>query len=60
MRYYSTKRGVEEVSYEEAVIQGLPADNGLFMPETIPTLDEGFLKGIHGLSIEEMSPSYSV
>ena len=54
MRYYSTKRGVEEVSYEEAVIQGLPADNGLFMPETIPTLDEGFLKGIHGLSIEEI------
>ncbi|MFZ2897423.1 MAG: threonine synthase [Saprospiraceae bacterium] len=38
MRYYSTKQKSGLVSLREAVLQGLPSDNGLFMPERIPKL----------------------
>jgi threonine synthase len=38
MRYYSTKQKSDLVSLREAVLKGLPSDNGLFMPERIPTL----------------------
>lgn len=38
MRYYSTKQKSGLVSLREAVLKGLPADNGLFMPERIPGL----------------------
>jgi threonine synthase len=36
--YYSTNGAVAPVSLEEAVIKGLAADKGLFMPERIPLL----------------------
>ena len=38
MRYYSTKNKTAFVSLREAVLKGLPGDNGLFMPETIPSI----------------------
>ncbi len=54
MKFYSTKQGVEAVSFREAVIKGLPDDNGLFMPETIPQLERSFLEGLHNRPIEEI------
>jgi threonine synthase len=39
MRFYSTHRKSEPVSLREAVLTGLPADKGLFMPERIPVFD---------------------
>lgn len=54
MKYYSTRHSVEPVSLQEAVIKGLPADNGLFMPEKIHELPASFLENLHNLSFEEI------
>ncbi len=44
MKYYSTNRNVPSVSFREAVFKGLPDDNGLYMPEEIPSVFSDFLK----------------
>lgn len=54
MKYYSTNKTVEPVSFEEAIFQGLPADNGLFMPETIEKLPKTFFEQLPQLSIQEI------
>lgn len=54
MNYYSTKKLVEPVSFKEAIFKGLPADNGLFMPEEIPTLPSSFFDGISDLTLPEI------
>lgn len=61
MKYYSTNRSVEPVSFKEAVIKGLPEDNGLFMPEVIPQLTKEFIndlkkKNIHEIAFEVALP----
>lgn len=38
-----------------AVIKGLPADNGLFMPQTIPTLSKNFINSLHNKSLAEIA-----
>lgn len=43
MKFYSTNRSVEAASFQEAVIKGLPEDNGLYVPENIPSLPQEFL-----------------
>ena len=55
MKFYSTHRAVEMTSFREAVIKGLPADNGLFMPESIPALDQAFLNNLADLSLPEIA-----
>ena len=55
MKYYSTNKQTSEVSLKEAVIKGLAADNGLFMPERIEKFDPGFFETIHHLSFQEIS-----
>ena len=37
MKYYSTNKQAPEATLEEAVVKGLAADKGLFMPFTIKT-----------------------
>ena len=37
--YTSTRQGKEKVKASEAILKGLASDGGLFVPETIPTLD---------------------
>lgn len=54
MKYYSTKGKVEPVSFKEAVIKGLPDDNGLFMPEQIPQLSPAFFNSLPTASLEEI------
>lgn len=54
MKYYSTNHKVEPVSFRNAVIQGLPEDNGLFMPEKIPSLPAVFLEGLSESSLQEI------
>lgn len=34
---------------------GLPADNGLFMPEYVPVLEETFLRSLHGKSLVDIA-----
>lgn len=40
MYYYSTNGETKPVSFREAVMKGLPDDNGLFMPENIPVFNK--------------------
>jgi threonine synthase len=55
MKYYSTKQQTSPVSLKEAVLKGLPADNGLFMPESIPTIPHSFFEKIESLSFQEIA-----
>lgn len=55
MRYYSTKNKNRYYSLEEAVLLGLPEDNGLFMPESVPLLDQSFIRSLHGKSLVEIA-----
>ncbi len=54
MKLYSTKHNSPEVDLKQAVIQGLPADNGLFMPNAISKLPEEFFDRLPELSIQEI------
>lgn len=55
MKYYSTNRNTPEVSLKEAVIKGLAADNGLFMPERIDRFEPAFFDTIHKLTFQEIA-----
>ena len=52
MKYYSTRKKSEEVSFKDAVIRGLAPDGGLYFPERIDKLPEGLIGS--GASIEEL------
>ncbi len=54
MKYYSTNKNTPEVTLKEAVVKGLAADNGLFMPERIEKFDESFFAHIEDLSFQEI------
>lgn len=55
MKYYSTNKIVSDVSLEEAVIKGLAADKGLYMPYKINKLPKEFFDNIDKMSFQEMS-----
>ncbi|MFL5730822.1 MAG: threonine synthase, partial [Cytophagaceae bacterium] len=55
MRLYSTNNRAVEVSLKEAVFKGLPDDNGLFMPVSIPRLSDEFFQKIDTLSFQEIA-----
>ena len=42
MKYYSTNNKNLQVSLKEAVLTGMPKDNGLFMPMKIKKFDDNF------------------
>lgn len=53
MNYVSTRGGNENIASAEAIIQGLSANGGLFVPTEIPTIDEAFLSGLTALSYQD-------
>lgn len=55
MKYYSTNKNTPNVSLKEAVVKGLAADNGLFMPEQIEKLPTSFFENIQNLSFQEIA-----
>lgn len=55
MRLFSTNHQSPVVSLEEAVFRGLPPDNGLYMPEVIPTMTTEFFDTIDQLSLQEIA-----
>lgn len=55
MKYYSTSGKSPKVTLGEAVIKGLAADNGLFMPERIDKFEPSFFKTIEQLSFQEIA-----
>ncbi|MCS7019737.1 MAG: threonine synthase [Cytophagales bacterium] len=59
MQYYSTKRQTSPVSFGEAVLKGLPEDNGLFMPERFPQLTRAFVRALPQLSFEDAALGFA-
>ncbi len=55
MRFYSTKDPSKFYSLSEAVLKGLPDDNGLFMPESIPRLNEEFIINLKNYSFTDIA-----
>lgn len=55
MNYYSTHHQAPIATLEEAVVKGLAADKGLFMPETIRPLPQEFFDTIEQLSFQEIA-----
>ncbi|SHO61357.1 threonine synthase [Algoriphagus zhangzhouensis] len=54
MKYYSTQNPDQKVSLSEAVIKGLAPDNGLYMPERIPTLSQDQIESLSSMSFQEI------
>ncbi len=54
MKYYSTNNKPVRISLHDAVVQGLAPDNGLYMPEQIPTLPASFFDSLHKKSFNEI------
>ena len=46
MNYYSLNNPSQRVDFEQATISGQAPDKGLYFPETIPTLPEGFIRDL--------------
>jgi threonine synthase len=55
MKLYSTKNPKNKVSLKKAVMDGLPKDNGLYMPLNIPQLDKEWLKNLPNHSFKEIA-----
>jgi threonine synthase len=55
MKLYSTNKKSPEVNFEEAVFKGLPDDNGLYMPVSIPRLPARFFDELENMSFQEMA-----
>jgi threonine synthase len=55
MNYYSLNNKNHKVTFQEAVIQGLAPDRGLYFPETITPLPDSFFQDIETLSNEEIA-----
>lgn len=55
MNYYSLNNKSHQVSFQEAVIQGLAPDKGLYFPEKLTPLATSFYENIANLSNEEIA-----
>lgn len=55
MKYFSTNKSSEPVTFRQAVIKGLADDGGLFMPEFVPEIESNFIKNLKKYSIAELS-----
>lgn len=54
MKYHSTNNPSHQVDLKEAILRSLPPDNGLYMPNQLPTLPEDFWKNYRNLSFQEI------
>ena len=55
MLYFSTNNKNEIANFKEATLNGLAPDNGLYFPQTIPLLNEDFIKNINEYSDEAIA-----
>ena len=54
MKYHSTNNPSHQVDLKEAILRSLPPDNGLYMPNTLPSLGADFWSSYRGLSFQEI------
>ena len=55
MKYYSLNNKSHKVNFQQAVIEGLAPDRGLYFPETITPLPDSFFANIEKLTHEEIA-----
>ncbi|MCG8184042.1 threonine synthase [Tenacibaculum piscium] len=55
MNYYSLNKKSSNVSFQDAVVNGLAPDRGLYFPESITPLSSDFIKNIDNYSNEEIA-----
>lgn len=55
MKYYSLSDPSIKTSFENAVVNGIAPDRGLYFPEEIPSLNASFFKELPQLSVQEMA-----
>ncbi|HWZ15236.1 MAG TPA: threonine synthase [Mucilaginibacter sp.] len=55
MHFYSTNNPTTRVSFKDAVFNSMPQDKGLYMPVTIPRLDDKFINNLDGYSLPEIA-----
>ncbi|MEE3999065.1 threonine synthase [Tenacibaculum sp. FZY0031] len=55
MNYYSLNHTSSNVSFEEAVVNGLAPDRGLYFPENVTPLSKEFIENIDEYSNEEIA-----
>ena len=55
MNYYSLNNKTHQVSFQEAVIQGLAPDRGLYFPQSLTPLPASFFETIENLSNEAIA-----
>src|SRR5690606_38526381 len=55
VKLYSTNSPDIQVSIREAVLQSLPQDNGLYMPQFIPQLEEDWLTHLDHYSFQDIA-----
>ncbi len=55
MKFYSTNNKSLKVDLKTAVLDSLPADNGLYMPERIPVVPERFIHELRDFSFQEIA-----
>jgi len=55
MKYYGTKAKSHPVSLRQAVLSGMPPDNGLYMPERLPRVPDKILKKCSQLTFPELA-----
>ena len=55
MKFYSTNNTGLRVGFKEAVFNSMPQDKGLYMPESIPVLDDKFLNNLDQYTLPEIA-----
>jgi len=55
MKFYSTNNINHQVSFREAVFNSMPQDKGLYMPVSIPRLDDKFLDNLDSYTLPEIA-----
>ena len=55
MQFVSTNDAYAKASFKNAVLRGIPKDGGLFVPDTIPELDDSILNDVHSFNIQELA-----
>ena len=54
LKYKSTRGGQSDISASYAIVQGIAKDGGLFVPETLPKL-ENSLDELKGMTYQELA-----
>ncbi|MEO0502346.1 MAG: threonine synthase [Pseudomonadota bacterium] len=55
MRYISTRGSAPALTFEDTMLTGLARDGGLYVPETIPRLDDATIAAMEGQPYEDIA-----